>query len=359
VGGSDAVWRIYEGQTAPFLRSFLKPLTVNGSAVSKTYDASTFNAGSYTLSNPAADSSQILGTAQYGGTAIGARNAGIYDLTVSGLYSGQQGYDLSFADGQLNINKAILSITSTSASKTYDGTTIAQATAVVADGTLYGTDSISGGTFAFDNKNAATNKHVSVSGVTLDDGNGGNNYDVTYVDNTNSSIGKKLLTISAAADSKEYDGRLWSNIRPVVTGRVSGDSIAGLSQSFTDKNAGTGKTVVVDAGFVIRDGNKGNNYQVVVVDNHSGIITPKQLIIGTVANSKVYDGGVTSVNKPLVTGLAYGDRITGLFQQYESKTVGENKKLLIKSGYVVQDGNSGANYTVTEQTSNDGVITVH
>jgi hypothetical protein len=145
----------------------------------------------------------------------------------------------------------------------------------------------------------------------------------------------------------------------VVTGRVSGDSIAGLSQVFTDKNAGTGKTLVVDAGFVIRDGNKGNNYEVVVLDNHAGVITPKALSISTVANSKVYDGGVTSVNKPLVEGLAYGDRVTGLFQQYETKTVGENKKLLIKNGYVVQDGNAGGNYIVTEQGSNDGVITTH
>jgi filamentous hemagglutinin family protein len=358
-GNTGTVWRIYEGQSAPLLRVFMKPMTVSADSVTRTYDATAFTTGSYSLSDVAANVAHILGSAVYAGNAIGARHAGAYGLTVSGLYSDQLGYDLSFAGGQLTINKAALSISSTSASKTYDGTTSASASAVIADGTLYGTDSISGGMFNFDNKNAGTNKHVIVSAVNVSDGNGGNNYDVTYVDNTASTINKKLLTIAAAADSKVYDGRLWSNIRPVVTGRVSGDSIAGLSQVFTDKNAGTGKTLVVDAGFVIRDGNKGNNYEVVVLDNHAGVITPKALSISTVANSKVYDGGVTSVNKPLVEGLAYGDRVTGLFQQYETKTVGENKKLLIKNGYVVQDGNAGGNYIVTEQGSNDGVITAH
>lgn len=97
----------------------------------------------------------------------------------------------------------------------------------------------------------------------------------------------------------------------------------------------------------------------VVVNSNAGIITPKALTISTVASTKVYDGGLTSDNKPLVTGLLNGDRVTGLFQQYETKTVGTGKKLLVKSGYVVQDGNGGNNYTVTEQGSMDGVISAH
>ena len=358
-GSTGTIWRIYDGQSAPLLRVFMKPITVSADSVTRTYDATAFNTGSYSLSDPAANIAHILGTAVYAGNAIGARNAGAYGLTVSGLYSDQLGYDLSFAGGQLTINKAALSISATSASKTYDGTTAARASAVIADGILYGTDSISGGTFNFDNKNAGTDKHVIVSAVNINDGNGGNNYDVTYVDNTSSTINKKLLTITALADSKVYDGRLWSDLKPLVSGRVSGDSIAGLSQSFTDKNAGTGKTIVVDGAYKIRDGNGGNNYQIVVLDNHSGVITPKALLISTVANTKVYDGGITSASKPVVTGLAYGDRVTGLFQQYADKTVGDNKALVVRDGYVVRDGNSGNNYTVTEQGSNDGVITLH
>ena len=156
-----------------------------------------------------------------------------------------------------------------------------------------------------------------------------------------------------------YDGKLTSAAKPEVTGRQSGDSITGLTQSFASKNAGSDISLLVDGGYVIRDGNNGNNYDVVVQSNAKGSITPKALTISTVANSKVYDGGVTSANKPLVTGLVSGDTVTSLFQQYETKTVGDNKKLLIKAGYVLRDGNDGGNYTVTEQTSTDGVITAH
>ena len=437
--GTGSVWRIYDGMSAPLLRSFLKPLSsVVVDSATKTYDGTVFSGVTFTAT-PGTDTSQLFGG------VVGGRNAGTYTLDA---YSLQQGYDFNATTGTLTINKASLVISSTDASKTYDGTTsVSGVNAVVAGGTqLFSTDSISGGSFEFANKNAGSGKSVIVSAVTVDDGNnGGNydvtyadnttstidkatlsisatdaskvydgtttasssafvvagnligtdslngatfnyadkhagsgkhvivsaaqisdgnnggNYDVTYVDNTNSSISKRLLTISAVADSKEYDGKLGASAtaKPTTIGRQRGDSIVGLTQSYLDRNVGTDKAINVDAGYTIRDGNGGNNYDVVIVNSNAGVITPKALTISTVANSKVYDGGLTSANKPLVTGLVAGDRVTGLFQQYETKTVGENKKLLIKSGYVVQDGNGGSNYTVAQQTTNDGVITAH
>jgi hypothetical protein len=264
--GTGSIWRIYDGQTGPLLRSFLKPLSISIGDMSKTYDGTTYSSIQY-QADGIADGSKILQT------FAGARNAGTYALGDA-LYSIQNGYDLNVSGGTLTINK-------------------------------------------------------------------------------------RLLTISAMDASKVYDGKLTSSDKPTVVGRQRGDAIVGLTQSYLDKNAGTGKAIHVDAGYTIRDGNNGNNYDVVVVNSNAGIITPKALTISTVASTKVYDGGVTSDNKPLVTGLLNGDRVTGLFQQYETKTVGENKKLLIKSGYVLQDGNGGNNYTVTQQTTDDGVITAH
>ena len=340
-------------------------LIISTSDVYKTYDGTTSAAGSAV----AVGGTQLFGSDSLsGGTFVfDNRNAGTgKTVTVSGVTvnDGNNGgnYDVTYVDNtNSSIDKAAINISAATVSKTYDGTTSASTHAVVIGGQLYGTDSMSGGTFAFADKNAGTGKTVTVSGVTISDGNGGNNYDVGYFDNTNSSISKRLLTISAVADSKEYDGKLTASAtaKPVVVGRQRGDSIVGLTQSYLDKNAGTGKTINVDAGYTIRDGNNGNNYDVVLVNSTAGVITPKALTISTVANSKVYDGGVTSANKPVVTGLISGDRVTGLFQQYETKTVGTGKKLIVKSGYVVNDGNGGNNYTVTEQGSNDGVITAN
>ena len=341
-------------------------LTISSTDGSKTYDGTTSVSG---VNAVAASGTQLFGTDTLtgGSFAFADKNAGTgKTVTVSGVTvnDGNNGdnYNVTYADNtSSSIDKASLSISATDASKVYDGTTTAKSTAVIVGGNLFGSDTLNGATFNYDDKNAGTGKHVIVSNALINDGNNGGNYDVTYVNNTNSSISKRQLTISAVADSKEYDGKLTSSAtaKPTVVGRQRGDSIVGLTQSYLDKNAGTGKTINVDAGYTIRDGNNGNNYDVVIVNSTAGVITPKALTISTVANTKVYDGGVTSANKPLVTGLATGDRVTGLFQQYESKTVGTGKKLLIKSGYVVQDGNSGGNYTVTEQGSTDGVITAN
>lgn len=274
VGGESSVWRIYEGSTAPLLRSFMQQLTVTVPAggTDKTYDGQIASGtlGGYTTS-PSADTSLILGSINYATTSA---NAGTYSTTndtlqLGGLYSTQQGYDISYAGassltidkadatvtansntlayngqtqsvtgftasglvngedasvltgltetggtgrnagnyahslgvgsysgnytlnfvpGSLTINKAALTISSSDVTKTYDGTTIARGALLVSGGQLFGTDSLSGGHFAFANPDIGINKRVLVSGASIHDGNGGHNYSITYADNTNSRI---------------------------------------------------------------------------------------------------------------------------------------------------------------------------
>jgi hypothetical protein len=119
-GGSGVVWRIYEGQTTPLLTSFLTPLTVTANGESKTYNGLTYNGGngvSYSVSNAV-----VSGMPVYGGSAQGAVNAGSYTISTSGLYSNQQGYDISYVDGTLTVNKAPLSVAATDISNTYGQT---------------------------------------------------------------------------------------------------------------------------------------------------------------------------------------------------------------------------------------------
>ncbi len=71
---------------------------------------------------------------------------------------------------------------------------------------LFGTDSLSGGNFAFIDANAGSDKVVTIADVSVNDGNGGNNYVVSYVNNTTSTINKATLTVSSANVTKSYDG---------------------------------------------------------------------------------------------------------------------------------------------------------
>lgn len=101
-------WRIYEGHTAPLLRDFLTPLTVTASNDSKAYNGVAYFGGNgvaYSIAGAGA-SPNLLGVLSYSGTSQGAINAGSYGITPAGLYSNQQGYDLSFAAGTLTITAA-------------------------------------------------------------------------------------------------------------------------------------------------------------------------------------------------------------------------------------------------------------
>jgi len=124
---------------------------------------------------------------------------------------------------------------------------------------------------------------------------------------------------------------------------VGGDTIADLSQSFDSKNAGN-RTLNVNAGYVVDDGNNGGNYTVNLVSAF-GTITPAQLTLSAVTDSKVYDGTTSDGLTPTESGLVGGDTIADLSQSFDSKNAG-NRTLGVNAGYAIDDGNNGGNYTV-------------
>jgi hypothetical protein len=80
------------------------------------------------------------------------------------------------------------------------------------------------------------------------------------------------LTIAAAPNTKTWDSTTSAAAIPTVTGLISGDTITGLAEVYSDPNVGTGKTLNVSA-YTVSDGNVGKNYAVTTVTNHAGVIT--------------------------------------------------------------------------------------
>ena len=95
------IWRIYDGYTYPLLKAFLTPITVTANAA-KTYDGTPFTGG--VVATYSIPSAVLNGSLSWGGDAQGAVDVGTYTITPAGLYSGQQGYDITFVDGALTIN---------------------------------------------------------------------------------------------------------------------------------------------------------------------------------------------------------------------------------------------------------------
>ena len=346
IGGTGKIWRIYEGQTAPLLRSFLTTLDLN--TISKT---TTYNGLNQTLATVNGLNNNLLVSS---GVA-GGRNVG--DYTTS-HYSNQFGYDLIGNSTTLTINPADLILTTTDITKTYDGTKSANGTVIAANGTqLFNTDSLSGGTFEFADKNAGLNKVVNVSGVTIDDGNNGNNYNVSYVDNTKSSILKAVISAitGISANHKTYDGMTAATLNTGsagFTGIVAGDdlNVATSSANFIDKNAGTGKTVNI-TGLSLGGTDAGNYTLASNTATTKANITPATLIAGLVAQNKVYDGNKSATASFTDNRIGTDDVQVNGIASFSDKNVA-NGKTVTANGLSLSGADAG-NYVLAATTVTD------
>ena len=270
-------------------------------------------------------------------------------VTHSTLNDGNHGnnYTVTVKSGLGTITPASLSISAVSNTKVYDGTTSASAVPQVTG--LMGSDTVSGAIEAYASKNVlgADASTLTVTGYVLSDGNSGQNYTVT----TSSAIGtitKAALTITAASNSRVYDGTTGASAIPTVSGLLGTDSLSGMAEAYTSRHAlGFNGSTLNVTGYTVNDGNRGGNYLVSTLGS-SGTITPAPLTINPTTNTKVYDGTVVAGAVPTATGLLQGDTVTGLAETYSSKNVlGNGGSDLVVSTYTVNDGNSGQDYTVT------------
>ena len=60
----------------------------------------------------------------------------------------------------------------------------------------------------------------------MNDGNGGNNYALTFVTNTTGAITARAITVTASTNTKGYDGTTSASNTPTITGGTlaSGDT---------------------------------------------------------------------------------------------------------------------------------------
>ena len=137
-GNDDSVWRIYEGQSAPLLRVFMKKVHVTGQAVTREYDGTTDVAIS-DLKFADADDVKGVTFASTGNGHYADANAS-EDKTVTfnikyeladgetDLHTILQRYDFVEPELKGTINKKALTATASANDKTYDGNTAATGT---------------------------------------------------------------------------------------------------------------------------------------------------------------------------------------------------------------------------------------
>jgi uncharacterized repeat protein (TIGR03803 family) len=276
---------------------------------------------------------------------------------------------LGSGNGLFFANSPTISVNLTSqVTKTYDGTNTANLvssnynlTGVLSGDSVNINQPLSG---IYDDKNATSGKLVSVSGLSITSATEtatavhvyGYILGKSTADASIGTITKAPLTISAATDSRRYNGSTSSSGVPTLTaGQVfSGDTLSGLSQMFDSKNVlGTNQsTLKVSGGYTLSDGNNGNNYAV-SLSTASGTITQLDLpVTGLVANNKVYDattvaplGGSAAVSPLSGDVVTLSGTAVGAFSD---KNVGVDKGVTV-TGVTISGADSG-NYNLLQQS---------
>ncbi len=330
-------------------------LTISARAITVTADAKNKTYGD---ADPALTYQITSGSLAFTDVFTGAltrgagENIGAYAITQDTLALNGN-YALAYVGANLTITKRGLTLTAQTNTKTYDGITSVAAVPMVSG--LQFSDTVSGLTETYDNRNTGTGKTLSVATYTVNDGNGGNNYTVTTATDTTGVINKAPLTITALTNTKVYDAAASAIATPTTNGLQGSDTVTSLSETYDNRHVGTGKTLSV-TGYTVNDGNGGNNYTVTTVPNVTGVISKAPLTITALTNTKVFDGTINAAAIPSVSGLQGSDTVSGLSETYNNQYVGTGKTLSVAS-YMVNDGNGGNNYNVSTATNPTGVIT--
>ena len=355
--GSSGVWRIYAGQSNPLLRSFLTPLTVTANDASKTYDAQAY-AGSkgVTYSLPVLQS-LLLGSVSYVGSPTNTVNVGSYFIAPTGLYSSQQGYDISYASGTLVVSPASLTVTGLSAvSKVYDAGLSAALTGTATVTPLRGdVVSLTGtASAAFANKNVGTAKVVTTSGLSLS-GSGAGNYTLLQESTTANITPATLTVVGLSATSRVYDATMVAGLTGTATvAALSGDTVtlAGTATgAFANKNVGTAKAVTTSG--LSLGGADALNYTL-VQESTTANITPATLtVVGLSATSRVYDATmVAGLTGTATVAALSGDTVTlagTATGAFANKNVG-TAKAVTTSGLSL-GGADALNYTLVQEST--------
>ncbi|MEI8571768.1 hypothetical protein J0667_07425, partial [Methylomonas sp. WH-1] len=292
------------------------------------------------------------------GKSVTLGSLALADGSNGGLASN---YTLTGGTHNATLTTASLTVSTGNVSKTYDGNTSVIGAAMVSSGTLYGSDSLIGGTFAFTDKNVGIGtKTVTVAGVTVNDGNAGNNYSVSYLNNTTSTISPFVVNLSGG---RSYDGTTAVAATDLHIGSLVGSETLTLSGagSIADKNVGIGKSVSLGS-LTLADGSNGglaSNYTLIGGDLRADI-SQANLVLTTSDIIKTYDGTTSASGTPIVKAgsasqLFGSDSLSGGVYTFIDKNASGGSTVRV-SGISVSDGNGGNNYAISYSDNTTSTI---
>jgi hypothetical protein len=236
----------------------------------------------------------------------------IQNKTVGGRTFLASNYeDLAEADTSLTVTRKLVTLTAPVLTKTYDGgynynmtaadlNNMSAQTELNGDLKLVGGDRVSAATVAFADKDAGVNKVVNLSAVTIDDGNGGLNYNVSRENTSNSTINKADLTVRAVNAAKFVD-RDDPGFNVIYNGFKNGETApavgvpgtSDLSAVVTVSRTTSGESAGTYAAALMPGGATSNNYNIQYVAGDF-VIAPAESLLVQIAPSSIVYGAAPS-----------------------------------------------------------------
>lgn len=213
--------------------------------------------------------------------------------------------------------------------------------------------------------------HLKVGGHTLQATatsiTGGANFSNNLVIVGSHQVSAKGLTVGMPASaSKVYDGSTAVSSLQLSAGvgeMLLGDDVALTGTgTYATRDAGTSKLYTVNG--IGLQGQDSNNYYVAngaTQTYNNGEITRKPVALAAPPTSKPYDGTTAmAADASVLASLSQqlgvtGDALSGITLTLANASVGTNKQIT-PSAALIDDGNSGGNYTITYVTSNNAQV---
>ncbi len=312
-------------------------INLRATAQSKTYGA-TLNLGTtaYTIgSGSLKNGDTITGLTLTSAGAVDTAAVGSYTITPSAA-TGTGGfnttnYTISYSNHTLTVNKAPLTVTANSDSKTYDGNAYSGGNGVSYSGFVLGQDQTAlGGALSY----AGTAQGASNAGSysITPQGYISGNYALNYVNGT-LTIDKKTVSLSA---SKTYDGTT-SLAGAVSIGTGIGTQTLTYNSAVSDSKDVADNATNYITGLVLTDGSNGGlaaNYQLPTLNAANAPVTIAKrdvTVTGVEIADKNYDGttNASSVQSTTLNNVAAADagnasklNTSGTLAAFSGKDVG-------------------------------------
>ena len=221
---------------------------------------------------------------------------------------------------------------------------------------------VTGASGSFADKNAASGKTVSVTGIALGGTDAGNYTLLNSTASTTADIAKASISAigGITANSKVYDGNAGASLNTggaSFAGMVGGDNLVVISASggFVDKNAASGKTVSV-TGIALGGADAGNYTLVNSTASTTADIAKATIanVSGITAGNKVYDTSTAAslnTGSAAFTGMVGGDKLTVATAtgSFADKNAASGKTVSVTG--ISLGGSDAGNYTLANTTA--------